>query len=234
MGDVGLLEAVLFAAGDPLGRDALAHVMDCPPETIEPLVQELQQELLARGSGLTVHRVAGGYQLVTRQEAYPVVERLSQVTERRLSAPTLETLSIIAFKQPITKPEIERLRGVRIERAIAKLLELDLIEERGRKPVIGRPILYGTTDAFLRCFGLESLNDLPQLPTTEDAAESLDEEQKALLRESLASRQQQEAPAAEDAGDAEAEALLREDAEPGAAEGKDAAVSGAQNEQQNE
>lgn len=236
MGDAGLLEAVLFAAGDPLGRDALAHVMDCPADAIEPLVEKLRQELLARGSGLTVHRVAGGYQLVTRQEAYPVVERLSQVTERRLSAPTLETLSIIAFKQPITKPEIERLRGVRIERALAKLLELDLIEERGRKQVIGRPILYGTTAAFLRCFGLESLSDLPQLPTTEDAAESLDEEQKAILRESLARRQPQEAPAAGVAGDTEAaptaEAVPREDAEPGAAEAKDAAASKTQAEQQ--
>lgn len=203
MKETGLLEAVLFAAGDPLGRDALAHVMDCAPEEVEPLAAALQQELLARGSGLTVHHVAGGYQLVTRQETYPVVERLSQVTERRLSAPTLETLSIIAFKQPITKPEIERLRGVRIERALAKLLELGLIEERGRKQVIGRPILYGTTEAFLRCFGLESLADLPQLPTTEDAAESLDEEQKALLRESLARRQQEtsaaEAPPQQDA-----------------------------------
>lgn len=76
----------------------------------------------------------------------------------------METLSIIAFKQPITKPEIEQLRGVRVERALAKLLELDLICELGRKQVIGRPILYGTTATFLRCFGLDSLDDLPQLP----------------------------------------------------------------------
>ena len=83
----------------------------------------------------------------------------------------METLSIIAFKQPITKPEIEQLRGVRVERALAKLLELDLICELGRKQVIGRPILYGTTATFLRCFGLDSLDDLPQLPDVPEQPE---------------------------------------------------------------
>ena len=125
--------------------------------------------LTSEGSGLTVQKVAGGYQLVTRPEAYATVERLSQVTDRHLSAPTMETLSIIAFKQPITKPEIEQLRGVRVERALAKLLELGLICELGRKQVIGRPILYGTTATFLRCFGLDSLDDLPQLPAEDPA-----------------------------------------------------------------
>lgn len=158
------LEAVLFAAGNPLPLASLAAIMDGEESEVVELARSLQAKLTSEGSGLTVQRVAGGYQLVTRPEAYATVERLSQVTDRHLSAPTMETLSIIAFKQPITKPEIEQLRGVRVERALAKLLELDLICELGRKQVIGRPILYGTTATFLRCFGLDSLDDLPQLP----------------------------------------------------------------------
>ena len=163
------LEAVLFAAGNPLPLASLAAIMDCEEPDVVELARDLQSKLTSEGSGLTVQRVAGGYQLVTRPETYATVERLSQVTDRHLSAPTMETLSIIAFKQPITKPEIEQLRGVRVERALAKLLELGLICELGRKQVIGRPILYGTTATFLRCFGLDSLDDLPQLPAEDPA-----------------------------------------------------------------
>ncbi len=140
-------------------------------------MRELQVRLSEYGSGLTVQKVAGGCQLVTRPETFACVARLSQVTDRHISAPTMETLSIIAFKQPITKPEIEQLRGVRIERALAKLLELDLICELGRKQVIGRPILYGTTDTFLRCFGLDSLAELPKLPERDLSALSPEEQQ---------------------------------------------------------
>jgi len=103
--------------------------------------------------------------------------------DRKISAPTMETLSIVAFKQPITKAEIEQIRGVRVERALQKLLELELIAEVGRKNVLGRPILYGTTETFLRCFGINTLDDLPALPTTEEAAAGLDAEQMELFQE---------------------------------------------------
>ena len=142
------LEAVLFAAGNPLPLAGIAAVMDCEESEVVELARSLQAKLT------------------------------SEVTDRHLSAPTMETLSIIAFKQPITKPEIEQLRGVRVERALAKLLELGLICELGRKQVIGRPILYGTTATFLRCFGLDSLDDLPQLPA-EDPAVRLELEAEA-------------------------------------------------------
>lgn len=180
----GTLEALLFAAGNPLPLKDIASIMALSEEEVEALIRELQMRLSEYGSGLVVQNVAGGYQLVTRAETFATVERLSQVTDRHLSAPTMETLSIIAFKQPITKPEIEQLRGVRVERALAKLLELGLIEERGRKQVIGRPILYGTTAAFLRCFGLNSLDDLPQLPERDLSALSAEDQQ--LLREASA------------------------------------------------
>lgn len=178
-----VLEAVMFAAGDPMSMEDLAGVLQTDLLTIQNLMTRLQRELEEGGRGLTVRRVAGGMQLATRPDLYPVVERLSQVVDRKISAPTMETLSIIAFKQPITKQEIEHIRGVRIERALAKLLELELISEVGRKQVLGRPILYGTTDTFLRTFGLNSLEELPSLPSDREAAAGMDDEQLELLGE---------------------------------------------------
>lgn len=177
------LEAVLFAAGDPMSMEDLAGVLQTDLLTTQNLMTRLQRELEEGERGLTIRRVAGGLQLATRPDLYPVVERLSQVVDRKISAPTMETLSIIAFKQPITKQEIEHIRGVRIERALAKLLELELISEVGRKQVLGRPILYGTTDTFLRTFGLNSLEDLPKLPSDREAAVGMDDEQLELLGE---------------------------------------------------
>jgi segregation and condensation protein B len=179
----GMIEAVLFAAGNPMTANEIAHIVQLDLIGTQNLLLELQQDLDQRHSGLTIRQVAGGYQLATRPEAFAVVERLSQVVDRKISAPTMETLSIIAFRQPITKAEIEQIRGVRIERALQKLMELELVAEVGRKKVLGRPILYGTTDAFLRCFGINTLEDLPALPTTEDVAAGLDAEQMELFNE---------------------------------------------------
>ena len=181
--DTGLVEAVLFAAGNPMTVKEIAHIIELDVLGTQNIITRLQQELDERKSGLTLRQVAGGYQLATRPEAFATIERLSQVVDRKISAPTMETLSIIAFKQPITKAEIEHIRGVRIERALQKLLELELIAEVGRKPVLGRPILYGTTDTFLRCFGINTLADLPALPSTEEAAAALDGEQLELFQE---------------------------------------------------
>lgn len=181
--DTAVLEAVLFAAGDPVTEAQLAKVLDTVPVQVSELLEELYRELEDNGRGLTLRQVAGGWQLVTRPEFYPVIERLSEVADKKLSTPAMETLSIIAFKQPITKQEIEHIRGVRVERALAKLLELDLICEKGRKKAVGHPILYGTTETFLKCFGLNGLEDLPALPTLEEARAGLDVEQLSLLEE---------------------------------------------------
>ena len=189
-----VLEAVLFAAGDPMHLDELQHVLQTDLLTVQNLLTRLEQELHDRHSGLTLRRVAGGVQLVTRPETYAYVERLAQVVDRKLSAPTLETLSIIAFKQPITKQEIEQIRGVRVERALAKLVEMEFVHEVGRKQVLGRPILYGTTDTFLRSFGLDSLAELPELPTDAEAAAGLDAEQLELLQ-AIETEEQGAAPA---------------------------------------
>lgn len=178
----GPLEAVLFASGDPVSIEQLMDILQVDRVNIEELLAGLDAELAERNSGLMLHKVAGGYQLVTRPDFFSYVEKLTQVVDKKLSAPTLETLSIIAFKQPITKQEIEHIRGVRIERALAKLLDLELIQEVGRKQVIGRPILYGTTEAFLKCFGLNALEDLPALPDMEDPG-NLDVEQLELIEQ---------------------------------------------------
>ena len=179
----GMVEAVLFAAGNPMTANEIAHIIQLDLIGTQNILQELTQELAERHSGLTIRHVAGGYQLATRPEAFATVERLSQVVDRKISAPTMEMLSIVAFRQPITKAEVEHIRGVRVERALQKLMELELIAEVGRKKVLGRPILYGTTDTFLRCFGINTLDDLPALPTTEEIAAGLDTEQLELFQE---------------------------------------------------
>lgn len=181
--DTAVLEAVLFAAGNPVNENQLARVLDVNPQKLSELIERLQHELDRGKRGLTLRQVAGGWQIVTRPEFYHVIEKLSEISEKKLSTPAMETLSIIAFKQPITKQEIEHIRGVRVERSLARLLELELVCEKGRKKVVGHPILYGTTETFLKCFGLNGLEDLPRLPTLEEAREGLDIEQLSLIEE---------------------------------------------------
>ena len=176
-----ILEAVLFAAGDPVRMDELLRILECTPEALENAAADLRTTLDDRGSALTLREVAGGWQLVTRPAYYHYLEKLTQILDHKLTTPTMETLSIIAYRQPITKTEIEEIRGVRIEKSLARLLEYGLIEERGRKATIGRPILYATTDMFLEAFGLKSLEDLPNLLTDQEAAEGLAPEQLALI-----------------------------------------------------
>lgn len=161
----GALEAVLFAGGDPLTEAQLLEILETDAETLRGLFASLEEELSARGSGLMLKETAGGWQMVTRPELFKYVERLSQEINRKLSRAAMETLSIIAFKQPVTKLEIEQIRGVQhAERVLAQLVARELVTEVGRKNVIGRPIQYGTTETFLRVFGLKNLEDLPNLP----------------------------------------------------------------------
>ena len=159
------LEAVLFAGGDPLTEEQLREILQTDLRTTRALLTALSEDLSARGSGLMLKEKAGGWQMVTRTELFSYVERLSQETNRKLSRAAMETLSIIAFKQPVTKLEIEQIRGVQhAERVLAQLVARELITEVGRKNVLGRPIQYGTTETFLRAFGLKNLDDLPNLP----------------------------------------------------------------------
>ena len=164
---IAALEAILFANGESVSSDILQEILVIDAASLAELTAAYAQGLDERHSGLQLQQVAGGWQLVTRSKYYSYVERLSEERDKRLSPAAMETLSIVAFKQPITKQEIEHIRGVRIEKIMAKLLEMDLIRELGRRETIGRPILYGTTDTFLQCFGLNTLSDLPELPQAE-------------------------------------------------------------------
>jgi segregation and condensation protein B len=159
----GYVEALLFASGNPISAKKIAQIIEIPEQHVELLISQLILEMADDNRGLTVVKVAAGYQLCTKPELSAVVKRLAQVQDAKLSLAAMETLSIIAFKQPITKQEIENIRGVKIDKVLAKLLERQMIQEVGRKEAIGRPILYGTTDEFLKSFGLNGLQDLPPL-----------------------------------------------------------------------
>ncbi|WP_093688634.1 SMC-Scp complex subunit ScpB [Sporolituus thermophilus] len=156
----GHVEALLFASGDPLPIARLAQILEIPEEHVALLLEELAQDMASAERGLTVVQVAGGYQLCTKPEMAEFVSRLAHVQEGRLSVAAMETLAIIAFKQPITKQEVEAIRGVKIDKVLNNLVERRLVREIGRKETIGRPILYGTTDEFLKCFGLKSIEEL--------------------------------------------------------------------------
>jgi len=160
----GNIEAVLFAAGQPVSEVQLAEMLSVEKEHSRILLAQMKSEMQDEKRGLTILEVAGGYQLCTKAEFAETVARLAEVQPNRLSKAALETLSVIAFKQPITRAEIEEIRGVQVDRVLQNLIDKELIKELGRKEVIGRPILYGTTEVFLNCFGMDSLADLPPLP----------------------------------------------------------------------
>lgn len=178
-----ILEAVLFAAGAPLPLSKLAEIIEVPEWEVQEALNVLERDITVQERGIFLRRSAGGYQLVTHPSAFPWVQKLAEKIQPTLSSSAMETLSIIAYRQPITKQEVEHIRGVRAERSIGRLMELELICEMGRKPVVGRPILYGTTDLFLRSFGLERIEDLPALPNIDDIKKTLDDDQLRLFEE---------------------------------------------------
>lgn len=157
---IAALEAVLFCSGDPLTMDKLCQVFETTELEISQWLDWLEIDLVERG--LELRRFDDSVQLVTKARFTPWIEKLlDNQRPTRLSAPTLETLAIIAYRQPITRPEIEEIRGVKVEKALATLLSYDLITEVGRKETTGRPILYGTTPEFLSFFGILDLSQLP-------------------------------------------------------------------------
>lgn len=160
----GNIEAILFAAGRPVSEEELATILSVEKEHIRLLLAQMKDAMEEKGRGLTILEIAEGYQLCTKADYAESVAALAEIQPNRLSKAALETLSVIAFKQPITRAEIEQIRGVQVDRVLQNLLDKELIKELGRKEVIGRPILYGTTEVFLNCFGMTSLADLPPLP----------------------------------------------------------------------
>jgi segregation and condensation protein B len=176
-----IVEALVYASPEPLTPKMLFKLLaDEPKEDVTAAVEALKEEYRER-RGLHVAEVAGGFQITTRPEFHEWVRRLfHERTTQKLSVQSLETLSVIAYKQPITAAEIGEIRGVNTSGVLTTLLERHLIKIVGRKNVIGRPFLYGTTKEFLIRFGLNDLNDLPKV---EDMAQALGFEAPALLTE---------------------------------------------------
>lgn len=167
------VESLLFASSTPLKASEIAEVMGIDETTVVRIVDLVADRLRDHGHGIQVIRVAGGYQMATVPENAYFIARLGQMGERnKLSAAALESLAVVAYKQPVTRAEVEAIRGVQCSGILANLVARGLIEEKGRKETVGRPIVYGTTDLFLRAFGLDSLTDLPKL-ALDDVQESL-------------------------------------------------------------
>ncbi|NIK77537.1 segregation and condensation protein B [Paenibacillus castaneae] len=184
-----IIEGLLFMAGDEgLTKRQLADILELDADLASDLVYDLQRDLEREGRGVQISEVAASYRLTTHPEHAPYFERMAYTpTRSQLSQAALETLSIVAYRQPITRIIIEEIRGVKSDRAIQSLVSKDLIEEVGRADAIGRPILYGTTKSFLDYFGLPSIKELPE-PGNVDLEDAL-EEQTQLLFERLENQQ---------------------------------------------
>ncbi|WP_048602183.1 SMC-Scp complex subunit ScpB [Rubeoparvulum massiliense] len=179
-----VMEGLLFVSGDE-GMEAkeLAHILELEEEMVIDLIYDLQADFDREGRGLQIVQLAHTFQLTTRPDHYPYFKKLAESPHTStLSQAALETLAIVAYRQPITRPEIEEIRGVKSERAIQTLVAKELIEEVGRQEGSGRPILYGTSRQFLDYFGLSRLEDLPPLPETILDDERFEEEKARLLQ----------------------------------------------------
>ena len=162
-----VIECLLFVASEPISAKDIAEALDLDEVGIEEAIQDLRQSL-AHVSGLQVVRVAGGYQLCTRPEYSEYVSLFLRPSPYKLSKAALETLAIIAYQQPVTQPEVEAIRGVNADGVMKNLLDKGLIKEVGRRPTVGRPILYATTEEFLQHFGINDLTDLPDVDELPD------------------------------------------------------------------
>ncbi len=176
------IEALLFASGEPLSLQDLVNHLEENSKFIEIIIQEMIEEYeLSNSRGIKLIGIKGSYQLVTKSENSDYIQKLLKKNKRQsLSQASIESLAIIAYKQPITRIDIDEIRGVKSESAIQRLIEKDLIKEVGRLEVPGRPILYGTTDEFLRQFELKDLKELPSLDLfgqDDSTEESLEEKE---------------------------------------------------------
>ena len=159
-----IIEALLFTWGDPLSIKDISTVLEIDKKQVELILNDMIDEFNYSRRGIQILKIKDSYQLGTRAEHFEWIKKLSVPKDNRsLSNAALETLSIIAYRQPIIKNEIEAIRGVKCDKAISTLFEKKLIKEAGRLEKTGRPILYATTDDFLKYFGLNTIKDLPEI-----------------------------------------------------------------------
>jgi segregation and condensation protein B len=168
---MAIIEALIFVADEPLSTKTICEVLKEDPQVIEQAVAELAKDFNGRNGGLQLREVGGGWQFATRAEYHePVRAFLKSRPSAKLSLASLETLAVIAYKQPVTVPEILEIRGVQSPSSIKTLLDKKLIVAKGRKETVGRPMMYGTSKEFLIQFGLKDLSELPSVEDFEDLA----------------------------------------------------------------
>src|ERR1700722_908255 len=165
-----ILEAIVYVTDEPLSAQQMAAALERPIDVVKRLLDELVAEYAAPGHGLSIREVAGGYKMATKAEHHEAVRAFVKklTPPLKLSLAALETLAVIAYKQPVTAPEIMEIRGVQGVGVLKTLLDRKLIAESGRKNVVGKPILYKTTKEFLVQFGLKDVNELPTLKEFEE------------------------------------------------------------------
>lgn len=164
MNDLAALEAVLFVTEQPVPTRELAEVLEIPSTRVEELLGELSDHLTTREAGLVLKSVAGGWRLYSHPDAYPYLERFSRsATARKLSPAAMETLAVVAYRQPVSRSQIAEIRGVDSDSAVGTLERLGLIEEKERLNLPGNPAVYRTSELFLEKMGLAALADLPPL-----------------------------------------------------------------------
>lgn len=164
------VESLIFCSSEPISEDEIKKCLDemfetdIPEEDIEKTILALEQKYQSEIFSFSIDRIAGGLQFLTKPAYQASISiLLKQKSKKRLSTSALETLAIIAYRQPITKSEIEQIRGVNCDYAVQKLLEKELLEIKGKSDAIGRPVLYGTNNRFMEYFGINSLEELPQI-----------------------------------------------------------------------
>lgn len=164
LNDLSALEAVLFVAEHPVPSRELAEVLEVPITRVEELLNELDQQLAEREAGLVLRSVAGGWRLYSHPDAYPYLERFStSATARKLSPAAMETLAVVAYRQPVSRSQIAEIRGVDSDSAMRTLERLGFVAEKERLNVPGNPAVYQTTELFLEKLGLNDISDLPPL-----------------------------------------------------------------------
>lgn len=164
----GIIEAVLFTMGKSVPVASLAELLELPEQKVWTILRDMQRGYKENGRGMMLLELEDSVQMCTTTEYYPyLIKLVSQPKKQVLTEAVLETLSIIAYKQPVPRSEIEKIRGVGSDHAVNRLLEFGLIEEKGRLDAPGRPILFGTTEEFLRTFGISSISDLPVADSSE-------------------------------------------------------------------
>lgn len=160
----GAIEAILFTMGDSVEVSRIAKAIEQDVDTTRKLIHNMMDKYKSEDRGIAVVELGDSFQMCTKKEYYEYLIRIAMQPKKAvLTDVMLETLSIIAYKQPVTKVEIEKIRGVKSDHAVNKLVEYNLVKELGRLDAPGRPILFGTTEEFLRCFGVQALDELPVL-----------------------------------------------------------------------